>query len=207
MLEITNFRGPSYEKAHRQGSGTATYYRTLINAWENQHPMKYGQLVEKVINSSRLLKTTFRWTILQTALGEDIDARDNYWHMNFGCCREVLHTSMPGRTGFKSASDELRTAPRKGFSVDNARKNQFKKNFIWKAHREGTGTATYYRTLIDARENEHPMKYGQLVEKVANSTIVCLWYSPSHELYGQLLEKVSVSVEIARKKQFQMNWG
>ncbi len=48
MLEITSFRGTSYEKAHRQGSGTATYYRTLINDRENQHPMKYGQLVEKV---------------------------------------------------------------------------------------------------------------------------------------------------------------
>ncbi len=50
------------------------------------------------------------------------------------------------------------------------------------------------------------MKYGQLVEKVTKSTTVCLWYPPSHELYGQLLDKVSISVEIARKKKFQMNW-
>ncbi len=51
------------------------------------------------------------------------------------------------------------------------------------------------------------MKYGQLVEKVPNSTTVFLWYSPSYELYAQLLKKVSISFEIARKKQFQMNWG
>jgi hypothetical protein len=50
MLEKTSFRGTSHEKAHRQGSRTATYYRTLINARENQHQMKYGQLVEKVPN-------------------------------------------------------------------------------------------------------------------------------------------------------------
>ncbi len=60
---------------------------------------------------------------------------------------------------------------------------------------------------MDSRENQHPMKYGQLEEKVPNSTTVCLCYPASHELYGQLLEKVSISVEIARKKQFQMNCG
>jgi hypothetical protein len=77
---------------------------------------------------------------------------------------------MPGKSSFKSASDDLRTAPREGLSVDNARNNQFHRNFIWKAHRQGSGTATYHLTLIDARDNEHPMKYGQLVEKVIYSS-------------------------------------
>jgi hypothetical protein len=60
MLEKTSFRGTSYDKAQRQGSGTATYYRTLINDRENQHPIKYGQLVEKVINSSGPPRISFR---------------------------------------------------------------------------------------------------------------------------------------------------
>jgi hypothetical protein len=51
------------------------------------------------------------------------------------------------------------------------------------------------------------MKYGQLVEKVPNSNKYACAIPASHELYGQLLEKVSISVEIARKKQFQMNCG
>jgi hypothetical protein len=55
-------------------------------------------------------------------------------------------------------------------SLDNARKNQFQINFILKAHKQGTGTAIHYFTLIDARENQHPMKYGQLVKKLINSS-------------------------------------
>jgi hypothetical protein len=47
MLERTSFRGTSYEKHINK-----VHYFTLIDARENQHPMKYGQLVEKVINSS-----------------------------------------------------------------------------------------------------------------------------------------------------------
>ncbi len=38
----------------------------------------------------------------------------------------MLHSPMPGKTSFKSASDDLRTAFRESLSVDNARNNQFR---------------------------------------------------------------------------------